>query len=57
MLKVSTRVVFLIPIFLFVRTYNDVWLVLLFQSISSFIVCSVSLFWLFKNIKFEIISL
>ncbi len=56
MLKVSTRVVFLIPIFLFVRTYNDVWLVLLFQSISSFIVCSVSLFWLFKNIKFEIIS-
>ncbi len=52
LLKISIRIISIIPIFFMVRSVNDIWIVLFFQCISSLLICLISLSWLLKKVKF-----
>ena len=46
LLKISIRIISIVPIFLLVRSVNDIWIVLFFQCIASILTCLISLSWL-----------
>ena len=56
-LKIILRLITIIPIFFIVRSVNDIWLILLLQSIYSFFICSISMGWLFKKTQFSLSSI
>ena len=56
MLKISIRIISIVPIFLMVRSVNDIWIVLFFQCMASLLTCLISLFWLFKKVRFVSVS-
>ena len=55
-LKISIRIISIIPIFFMVRSVEDIWIVLFFQCVASFLICLISLGWLFKEIRFVFVS-
>ncbi len=55
-LKISLRIVTTIPVFFFVKSINDIWLVFFFQTISSFAICLISSIWIFKKVRINFIS-
>ncbi len=55
-LKISLRIITTIPVFFFVKSINDIWLVFFFQTISSFAICLISSAWIFKKVKINFIS-
>ena len=56
LLKISIRIISIVPIFLLVRSVNDIWIVLFFQCIASLFTCLISLSWLFKKVRFVSVS-
>ena len=56
LLKILIRVLSIIPVFIIVRSPSDFTIVLLFQCISSFLTCTISLFWVLKKNKFTFVS-
>ncbi len=56
LLKISIRIISILPIFFIVRSVNDVWIVLFFQCIASLLICTISLYWLFKKVRFVFVS-
>ena len=55
-LKISIRIITIIPVFFFVKSMNDIWIVFLLQALSSLAICLISLSWIFKNVKMSIVS-
>ena len=55
-LKISIRIITTIPVFFFVKSINDIWLVFFLQTISSLAICLISLSWILKKVKINLIS-
>ena len=55
-LKISLRVLTTIPVFFFVKSIADIWLVFFLQAISSFAICLISFSWILKKVKINFIS-
>ena len=55
-LKISLRLLTTIPVFFFVKSINDIWLVFFLQTLSSLAICLISLSWIFKKVKINLVS-